>query len=262
MSFSRLNSLTRIPNCGAAFKALKVNSPNLTPTKSILSKVSLNSRNGTIQTNALFHSSRFLKSEEKAHAKEEKKVEVEESESEESEGKPKEKVQDNRDPNDPEVKIEALQKEVDELKSKLVYSYAERENLRRISNIEVEKAKDFGIQNFAKSLLDSADNFVRCLQAAKKEDLEASPAFKSFYEGVEMTEKIFAKALNKNGIEKLEPHEEKFDPHTMNALMFMPDPKKANGMVGAVLKPGYSLNKRIIRPADVGVVRNQAPDSE
>jgi len=198
---------------------------------------------------AHFHSSsRRLAEENKSQAE----VELEE----------KEELKEDKKMDPQESKIQALQKEVEDLKSKLIYSYAERENIRRISNIEVEKARDFGIQSFAKSLLDSADNFTRCMGAAKKEDLDASPAFKAFFEGVQMTEKILLKAFKNNGLDKFEPSTEKFDPNTMNALMFMQDPTKQNGFVGAVLKPGYILNKRVVRAADVGVVKNPSVEEE
>eukprot|EP01114_Cavostelium_apophysatum_P009831 TRINITY_DN2312_c0_g1_i1.p1 TRINITY_DN2312_c0_g1~~TRINITY_DN2312_c0_g1_i1.p1 ORF type:complete len:235 (+),score=64.75 TRINITY_DN2312_c0_g1_i1:115-819(+) len=200
-------------------------------------------------------SSRWFHQSSRLRAEEEKTAEQNREESEQP-------AAEKADPNDPNVKIEALKKEAEELKNKLLYQLAESENTRRISKIEIDKARDFGIQSFAKSLLDTADNFTRCLQNAKKEELEANPAFKAFYEGVEMTEKIMQKAFQKNGLERFEPSTEKFDPNTMNALMFMPAPGKENGFVGAVLKPGYMLNKRVIRAADVGVVKNPQPDEE
>jgi len=76
-------------------------------------------------------------------------------------------------------------------------------------------------------------------------------------EGVTMTEKELGKILTKNGIEKFDPLGEKFDPNRMNAIMEMPSsPGREPGTVGMVLKPGYALKGRIIRPADVAVVKS------
>jgi molecular chaperone GrpE len=36
----------------------------------------------------------------------------------------------------------------------------------------------------------------------------------------------------------------------------MPDPTKTSGTIGQVLKPGYKLHDRVIRPAEVGTITN------
>jgi len=46
-----------------------------------------------------------------------------------------------------------------------------------------------------------------------------------------------------------------FDPNIMMALFEMPVPDKEPGTVAQVLKTGYMLNDRVLRPADVGVVK-------
>jgi len=250
MAISRLNTLFKTVSSSSSSSIRSVS--RCVPSSSLSSSVSHLNSSSPITLTSQFHSTARLRADDKSSSEKDDKS----AEKEDVEESPKEEL------SKEEKKIQALQKEVDELKSKLVYSYAERENIRRISNIDVEKARDFGIQNFAKSLLDSADNFTRCLNSAPKDELEKNPAFKAFYEGVEMTEKILMKAFKNNGLDKFEPNTVKFDPNTMNALMFMPDASKENGFVGAVLKPGYILNKRVIRAADVGVVKNASTESE
>jgi len=34
-----------------------------------------------------------------------------------------------------------------------------------------------------------------------------------------------------------------------------PDPEKEAGTVGQVVRPGYALNERVIRPAQVGTIK-------
>jgi len=41
----------------------------------------------------------------------------------------------------------------------------------------------------------------------------------------------------------------------MNALMFAPDPSKEPNTVSFIIKPGYALRGRVIRAADVQVVK-------
>ena len=47
----------------------------------------------------------------------------------------------------------------------------------------------------------------------------------------------------------------KFDPNIHSALFSMPDPSKEPGTVSTVLKVGYMLHDRVLRPSDVGVVK-------
>lgn len=72
-----------------------------------------------------------------------------------------------------------------------------------------------------------------------------------------MTEKEMVKVLEKNNITKYHPVGQKFDPHTMNALMEVPSADKEVGTVFMVFKPGFMLKERVLRPADVSVVRAQ-----
>ena len=48
---------------------------------------------------------------------------------------------------------------------------------------------------------------------------------------------------------------EKFDPNLHDALFQMVNEELAVGDIGAVLKTGYTLNERVIRPAQVGAVK-------
>ena len=83
-----------------------------------------------------------------------------------------------------------------------------------------------------------------------------------FFEGVELTEKIMAKVFKQHGLEKFDPTAQKFDPNSMNALSYIPDPSKESGVVGMCVKPGYYLNKRVIRAADVLIVKNPEPSKQ
>ena len=49
---------------------------------------------------------------------------------------------------------------------------------------------------------------------------------------------------------------DKFDPNQHEALMQYPDASKDDGSVGQVMKKGFLLNKRVLRPAEVGVIKN------
>jgi molecular chaperone GrpE len=156
--------------------------------------------------------------------------------------------------------VAALEAEVAELKDRLLRQAAEVENTRRRAKKDVEDAGNYAITKFARDLLDVSDNLRRALEAAG-DTSNADPAMKTLVDGVEMTEQALLKALEKNGIEKLEPLGEKLDPNKHQAVFEMPHPEYPDGHVAQVMQAGYVLKGRLLRPAMVGVTKNPAGDA-
>lgn len=158
-----------------------------------------------------------------------------------------------------ESKEAQLEKEIKDLKDSLLRSLAEQENTRRIASRDVASAKQFAITSFAKSLLDTSDNLSRALDAVPEElrhDHENHPVLANLYEGISMTNEGLDKAFAKNGLKKFGVVGEKFDPNMHEALFEYPDPKGEAGCIGQVMKVGFMLNERVVRPAEVGVVKS------
>jgi len=146
------------------------------------------------------------------------------------------------------------QRESAELKDKLLRTLAEMENLRRRTEREVADARTYGIANFARDVVTVADNMDRALQALDNELREkADASVKALLDGVELTERELLKALEKNGIRKIEPQGEKFDPNFHQAMYEVPDASVPSGHVVQVVQPGYVIGERVLRPALVGV---------
>lgn len=153
-------------------------------------------------------------------------------------------------------KEEKLESEIKSLKDQLLRSLAEQENTRQIARKDVESARNFAIKSFAKSLLEVSDNLQRALESVDQEELGKNQSLQSLHEGIQMTNDGLVKAFASNGVVKYcEQPGDVFDPETMNALMEYPDPSKEPGTVGQVIKTGFTLNKRVLRPAEVGVVK-------
>ncbi len=154
----------------------------------------------------------------------------------------------------PYVDPSLLVDETAELKDRLLRTLAEMENLRKRTEREVADARQYGIASFARDILGVADNFRRALEAVAPElRADENSAVHSLIEGVELTERDLLKALEKNGIRKLEPLGEKFDPHLHQAMYEVPDPSVPSGSVVQVVQAGYVIGERILRPALVAV---------
>ncbi|KAI9115790.1 hypothetical protein K1719_013459 [Acacia pycnantha] len=161
-------------------------------------------------------------------------------------------------------------KEMEKMQDKVLRTYAEMENVMDRTRREAENSKKFAVQNFAKSLLDVADNLARASSVVKesfskidasKDSSGAVPILKTLLEGVEMTDKQLAEVLKKFGVEKFDPTNEPFDPHRHYAVFQIPDGSKPPGTIAAVLKAGYMLYDRVIRPAEVGVTQSVEEDN-
>jgi len=159
-----------------------------------------------------------------------------------------------------EAKVVTAETEVKEMKDRMLRNLAEMENVRTRAKKDVDSAKAFALQGFAKKLLDSTDNIQWALAAAKEAAEKGdNEDLKSLYDGVILTESSLLKTLESQGIVRFQSLGEKFDPNLHDGLFQFQDPTKEPGTVGQVMKEGWKYNDRIIRPANVGTV--QAPPS-
>ena len=151
-----------------------------------------------------------------------------------------------------------------EMRDRLLRSHAEMENLRRRTEREVQDAKRYANAGFARDLLGVADNLRRAIEAAsaggpavssEEVDEAADPALAALLEGVELTERELVRALEKNGVTRLDPKGQLFDPHRHEAVFEAPDHSVPSGTVVQVMQDGYLIGDRILRPAMVGVAR-------
>lgn len=148
--------------------------------------------------------------------------------------------------------VEALKAEVAALKEQALRYAAEAENTKRRAEREMNDARAYAIQKFARDLLGAADNLARATAHSPRDS--ADPVVKNFVIGVEMTEKELLTAFERNGLKKIDPAKgEKFDPHLHQAMMEQPSDEVAAGGVIAVLQAGYELMGRLVRPAMVAV---------
>lgn len=153
--------------------------------------------------------------------------------------------------------IQRLQNELTELKAKntdladqFLRAKADAENARRRAEEEVTKARKFGIEGFAESLLPVCDSLDAALaiQNATAEQLR---------EGSEATLRQLLQALERNKVVVVNPAAgEKFDPHRHQAISMVPAQQEANTVV-TVLQKGYLIFDRVLRPALVTVAAPQ-----
>jgi molecular chaperone GrpE len=157
----------------------------------------------------------------------------------------------------PAVETSLLEEELAQTKDQMIRALAEVENIRKRSQKEREDATKYAATAFAKDILDVADNLRRALDALPLDLIEAEPRLKNLVDGIQATERTLLKNFEKHGICKIEPLNEPFNPNFHEVMFESSVPGKPAGMVMQVLEAGYVLNDRLLRPARVGVVKDE-----
>lgn len=171
------------------------------------------------------------------------------------ESSPSEPAEQNPDAAAP-APLETLQAELDQAKEQAMRALAEAENTRRRAQKEREDASKFAVSGFAKDLLEVSDNLRRALEAVPEDLLNGEPRLKNLVEGIEATERTMLRTFEKHGIKKLEPLDEPFDPNFHEVMFEAPVPGKPAGIIMQVVEAGYTLNDRLLRPARVGITKD------
>lgn len=124
---------------------------------------------------------------------------------------------------------------------------AEMQNVRRRSEADVDKARKFGLERFARELLPVVDSLEKAIEAASDDSASAT----GMHEGVELTLNLLLGALRKFDIESVDPAGEPFNPELHEAMSVVVNPDMKPNSVMAVLQKGYTISGRLLRPAMV-----------
>lgn len=146
-----------------------------------------------------------------------------------------------------EDRIAQLEGEVKAAKEGQARANADAYNAQKRMEQETEKSRKFALQKFIKELLDVVDNLERAIVSVQADD----DADDAILEGVKLTHKSFMTALEKQGVEVVNPENDSFNPELHEAVGI--DPEAPADQVGEVLQKGYTLNGRLLRPAMVKV---------
>ena len=158
--------------------------------------------------------------------------------------------------------IDALRAENAELKDRVLRTLADMENLRKRAERERAEATLYAATNFARDLLNVADNFSRALAALSPEQRAAADEVCSnLIAGLEVTERELINVFERHGIKRIEALGQKFDPNMHQAMFEVPTADEPPGTIMQVMQDGYAIGNRCLRPALVGVAKAPANDA-
>jgi molecular chaperone GrpE len=145
--------------------------------------------------------------------------------------------------------LEKAEREIEELKTQLLYKAAEFENYRKRTLKERTELILNGGEKVITSILPIIDDMERAIEnGAKTDDPEV------LREGMTLIHQKFLKTLEAQGVSKIDTKDADFDTDVHEAVAIVPgmgEDKK--GKVIDCLQEGYKLNDKVIRHAKVAV---------
>lgn len=150
--------------------------------------------------------------------------------------------------------VTALEKERDELKANMLRALAETENVRKRANRQIEEARVYAVEKFARDLLNVSDNLTRALEAVPEQSRGImTDAVKTALEGVELTQKELVSVLARHGVTAIDASPgAAFDPALHQAVTQVPSEHPA-GSVAQLFQSGWRIGDRTLRAAMVAV---------
>ncbi len=142
--------------------------------------------------------------------------------------------------------IDKLKKENDELERKLMYLVAEYENSKKRNKIEIENTNKFAITKFAIEAVNVYDVLETALL-----NIDPEKTDKTLADGVKMTINEFEKMFEKININKIVPEINTPFDHNKHEAISRIQSKFEIGNIVKVVRNGYELYGRLLRPAMV-----------
>jgi molecular chaperone GrpE len=152
-------------------------------------------------------------------------------------------------------KLKARAAEADLLEDRLKRAQADFVNESKRIARQAEQDRRYAVEQIVKDLVPLAEGLESALAAAG-ESAEVRP----LREGVALVTKQLEQMLGRYGIEIIRPSgEDLFDPAAHEAILMVDRADVAPNSVAEVIRPGFRLHGRVVRPAQVTVARAPAP---
>jgi molecular chaperone GrpE len=147
----------------------------------------------------------------------------------------------------PEEQLAAAKKEAADNYARYLRAVADLENYRKRTVREKDELRQYAATRVLEDLLPVLDNLALGLAAAKQTGAE----MKGLIGGVEMVMAQLKAALANHGLVEIDPAGQAFDPHRHQAISHQPSASVPAEHVLTVVRTGYALNGRLLRPASV-----------
>ena len=157
-----------------------------------------------------------------------------------------------------EMKVHISESELNALKEKALKAdecldkrlrvQADFENRKKRQDKEKLDFLKFANEGLITELLRVMDDFERAIDSAKNTN-----DAKVLLQGIEMVRRDFEDILKDSGLKVIDPKGQTFDPEKHEAIEHIEDDTHPANTVLEVMRKGYELNGKVLRPASVKV---------
>lgn len=134
---------------------------------------------------------------------------------------------------------------------------ADLENFRKRTVREKDELRQFASAGLMEDIIPVLDNLALGIAAAKQQT-----DVKSIVDGIGLVLEQLKASLAKNGLKEINPVGQVFDPNLHDCISHQPSAEVAEEKVSQVVRLGYVLNGRLLRPASVVVSSGPAKTAE
>jgi molecular chaperone GrpE len=142
---------------------------------------------------------------------------------------------------------QTLRNEVEEWRDKFLRKAAELENFRKRMRQDYESMSSAVRQALILEFLPILDDFDRLLSSSQPSDAQG------LRDGAQLIRDKFSRVMASLGVEKIDAEGKPFDHDEHDAVLTIESPDHPPHVVVSVVQPGYKMNGRVIRHAQVAV---------
>lgn len=157
----------------------------------------------------------------------------------------------------PDELLAAAKKDVAANYDRYMRAVADLENFRKRTIREKDELRQYAAANVVEDIIPILDNLSLGLAATKQQN-----DVKAIVEGLGHVLEQFKSTLGKHGLKELNPLGQAFDPNQHDCISHQPSPDVPEEKVSQVVRLGYALNGRLLRPASVVVSSGPAKAGE
>jgi molecular chaperone GrpE len=156
-----------------------------------------------------------------------------------------------------EAQVAAAKQEAAANYDRYTRAVADLENFRKRTLREKEELRQFAASGLMEDVIPILDNLTLGLAAAKQQT-----EVKGIVDGVTLVLEQFKTTLGRHGLKEISPAGQRFDPNFHECISHQPSADIAEEHVMQVVRPGYTLNGRLLRPASVIVSSGPAKEAK
>ncbi len=156
-----------------------------------------------------------------------------------------------------EEQLAAAKKEAAANYERYMRAVADLENFRKRTVREKDELRQFAAANVIEDLIPLLDNLGLGLAAAKQQT-----DVKAVADGITLVLEQFKSAFARHGLKEVNPQGQPFDHNLHECISHLPSADVPAETVSQVVRLGYTLNGRLLRPAAVVVSSGPAAPAE